>query len=231
MQATTSETGPQIRPAATRALPLMSSPAASTWLLRDGCCLTLRPVRSQDAPLLGQLLDDGLQPGCRRLRFHGALGRLSPARLAWLAEVDFDRHVAFVVTRPVPGGEQALGEGRYVLLADGSAELALAVGTEWQRMGIGSRLLGALLTEAQRRGVPSLHGDMQLHNVAMRALMQLHGFVCHAVPDDSLLVRGALHCAARSATLQARWQRVVTTALRGWLRVRQALGPASAARA
>lgn len=230
MHATTSEAGPQIRPAAAQALPL-NGPAASTWLLRDGCRLTLRPVRPQDAPLLGQLLDEFLQPGCRRLRFHGALGRLSPARLAWLAEVDFERHVAFVVTRSVPGGEQALGEGRYVLLGDGSAELALAVGTDWQRMGIGSRLLRALLAEAQRRGVPSLHGDMQLHNVAMRALMQLHGFVCHAVPDDSLLVRGARLCATRSGPVQARWQRAVTTALRGWLQVRQTLGLASTARA
>lgn len=204
------------------------APLAASWLAPDGSRLSLRPVRPQDATLLGQLLDDGLQPACRRLRFHGALGRLSPARLAWLTDVDFDRHVAFVVTRHGPGGEQALGEGRYVRLADGSAELALAVGTAWQRMGIGSRLLQALLATAQQRGVTSLHGDMQSHNVAMQALMQQHGFFCQAAPEDSLLVRGERRCAARSVIVQRPRPQGRAAGLRWWPQVRLALGLANA---
>lgn len=178
-------------------------PLPQRWQARCGTPLTLRPVRHGDAGLLGQLLDEGLSQQSRYSRFHGALGRLSPARLAWLAEVDFKIHVAFVVTLVDQGQEQAVAEGRWFRTAGSSrAELALAVADRWQQQGLGGRLLRALVHAAQAAGLDELAADVMAGNRAMLALATGHQFQSTEHPDDQGLVRAAV---ALSASPRNRW--------------------------
>ncbi len=47
-------------------------PLPDIWRLRDGTCITLRPIRPQDAPLLDAMLER-LSPRARQHRFHGGV--------------------------------------------------------------------------------------------------------------------------------------------------------------
>jgi acetyltransferase len=168
-------------------------PQAQTWLAPCGTELTLRPVRPADAPMLGELLDEGLSRASRYSRFHGAVGRLSSARLAWLADADFDRHAAFIVTRPHVDGETAVAEGRWFRQGDlAGAEFALSVADPWQRQGIGRELLGALVQAGRARGLSQLVGDVLQGNQAMHALARSQRFSCADHPEQSGVLRAEL---------------------------------------
>lgn len=182
-------------PAATRARPgpLAADPRHSRWASACGTQLTLRPVRTDDAPLLGELFEQQLSRAARHSRFHGAVGRLSAARLAWMAGADFKHHVAFIVTRWEDGLEHAIAEGRWVRTAvNPGAEFALSVADAWQGCGIGQRLLAALVQTAREQGLRCLTGDVLEGNQAMQSLARGQGFECGPHPDEPDLMRAEL---------------------------------------
>lgn len=176
-----------------------SAQAQTRWSSVDGTELTLRAVRSDDAALLGELFDVQLSRAARYSRFHGAVGRLSAARLAWMADADFKHHVAFVVTCWKDGLEHAVAEGRWVRTGvNPGAEFALSVADAWQGHGIGQRLLAALLQTGRDAGLSCLLGDMLASNQAMQALARSQGLECGPHPDDAELVRTELSFTARA---------------------------------
>ena len=160
------------------------------WAAACGTELTLRPVRPDDAALLGELFEEGLSRSARYSRFHGAVGRLSATRLAWMAHADFQRHAAFIVTCMVNGMEHAVAEGRWVRTAvTPGAEFALCVADAWQGQGIGRQLLRALVEAGQEQGLPCLLGDVMPSNGAMQAVAHRLGFGCTPHPEEAGLVR------------------------------------------
>ncbi len=180
---------------ATRAKP--AQPPAhqrhTRWTSARGTPLTLRPVRSDDAALLGEFFEQQLSRAARYSRFHGAVGRLSAARLAWMAGADFKHHAAFIVTRWEDGLEHAVAEGRWVRTAvNSSAEFAMSVADAWQGCGIGQRLLTALVQTGREQGLPCLMGDVLPGNQAMQSLARAQGFECGAHPHEPGLMRAEL---------------------------------------
>ena len=176
----------------------LPTPAHGTveWTASCGTRLTLRPVRTSDAALLGDLFERGLSRAARYSRFHGAVGRLSDARLTWMATADFDRHAAFIVTCQQDGLEHAVGEGRWVRTAAApGAEFALAVADAWQRQGIGGRLLAALVQAGRDQGLTCLTGDVMPGNRAMQALAGGQHFDCAEHPAEAGLVQAQLSLA------------------------------------
>ena len=163
------------------------------WTSACGTQLTLRRIQAEDAALLGELFEERLSRAARYSRFHGAVGRLSAARLAWMADVDFKHHVAFIVTHWQDGLEHAVAEGRWVRtsVAPG-AEFALSVADAWQGHGIGRHLLSALVQAGREKGLPCLSGDVLPDNVAMRSLALAQGFACGLHPEDADLLRAQL---------------------------------------
>ncbi len=202
------------RPPSTRA-PASRRPV--TWTTACGTELTLRPVHPGDATRLGELFEDGLSRAARYSRFHGAVGRLSAARLAWMAEADFQRHAAFIVTRQEDGLEHALGEGRWVRsAANPGAEFALSVADAWQGRGIGRQLLSALVQAGREQGLPCLLGDVLPGNHAMQSLARGQRFGCCTHPDDAALMRVELSLAPRRLTA-ATAVAAFTSAATAWL--------------
>ena len=58
----------------------------------------------------------------------------------------------------------------------GVAEISLYVRTQYQRQGVGSALLGALIDASERAGIWTLQGGIFTENVASLALVKKHGF-------------------------------------------------------
>lgn len=177
-----------------------TGPLSITWKAACGTELTLRPVRSSDAALLGELFEDGLSRAARYSRFHGAMGRLSAARLAWMADADFKRHAAFIITRCEDGLEHAVAEGRWVCTAVApGAEFALSVADAWQGQGLGRKLLAALVQAGRACGLSVLNGDVLPGNLAMQAVARSQHFGCTEHPEEAGLMRAALSLSAASA--------------------------------
>jgi acetyltransferase len=156
----------------------------------------LRPIRCGDQGLLQQFVRD-LSPRSRQRRFLFSLHELSPQMVRRLSCVDGVRHVAFVVEDGGSAARRFIAEGRLAPADDNSsAELAFAVADGWQRQGIGSRLVAALLAAAERRGVRTVFGDLLRDNEPAARLLRKFGFALAPHPDDALLLR-AVHAYAR----------------------------------
>jgi acetyltransferase len=63
------------------------------------------------------------------------------------------------------GREIQVGVARYVASADRRrCEFAIAVADDWQRKGLGSRLMEALMAAARARGIGEMYGEVLASN-------------------------------------------------------------------
>jgi acetyltransferase len=143
----------------------------------------LRPLVPQDREAFHAFVL-GLSPESRSNRFLQPVKELSPAALQALTQPDQARHIGLVAH----DGSGIVGEGRYVAVGDGSrGEFALAVADDWQRQGIGGRLLDALTAAARRAGIAALEGEILRSNVAMLTFVLHAGFRLRTCPGDGRL--------------------------------------------
>jgi acetyltransferase len=156
------------------------------WRAKTGASFTLRPVLPRDLHPLGEMFGR-LSRSTSYNRFHGTMS-VPPALLHALTHVDQQQHLALVVTTMQGGNEIIVAEARYVVDEDGvDAEFAIVVEDCWQRLGIATRVLKALIAAARTREVPRLYGSVLSDNVAMLGLMKRCGFACASDPSDRRL--------------------------------------------
>ncbi|MFF2024295.1 GNAT family N-acetyltransferase [Streptomyces sp. NPDC058171] len=116
-----------------------------------------------------------------RMRYHGSVKDADPYLRRLLAP-GFGRTLA---ARTASGRIVALGH----LLWDGDeTEVALLVEDAWQRRGIGSELLGRLVTTAEEAGCASVYAVTQASNTAMVAVMRGLGLPLDYQLDEGVLV-------------------------------------------
>ena len=170
----------------------MSAASPSCWLLPDGRTATLRPIAPDDFEMETAFLD-GLSTEAGYHRLHSAR-HPSPEEIRRWTNIDPAREVAFVVTHPDSRGvETMLAVGRMVHDDDApDAEFALLVGDACKRLGIGRRLLAALIDAARSRGLRTLHGTTLSTNVGMLALGQQCGFTARRELGDATVTRLSL---------------------------------------
>jgi acetyltransferase len=146
------------------------------WRNKRGEQFILRPVLPQDKPLL-ETFYASLSPLSRRLRFHGAVNALSQDRLSAMSEIDYDKHLALVVTYVNEDQEIIVADARYVIdVSQRGGEFAIAVSDVWQRRGIALQAMKGLSRAARLQGLDWLWGDVLDDNKAMLGLMQKAGF-------------------------------------------------------
>jgi acetyltransferase len=115
-----------------------------------------------------------LSQATRRLRFHNPINELPEPLLREFTMANHRAHVAFVAEVHDGAVDQPatlVAEARYVRNGDSeSAEFALVVADNWQRMGLGTTLTRILAQRARFTGVRRLWGDVLEDNKAMRGL-------------------------------------------------------------
>lgn len=160
----------------------------------DGQRWVLRPVRPEDAEAL-QAFMRGLSDESRYMRFVSMLREFTPKMLARYTRIDFDRELALVATvrasSDSPSGrDEIIGFAHYLRNVDGrGAEYALVVGDEWQRRGLGTELMSALIDEASTQGLTYIDGYVLASNKPMQALMGRLGFQNDADEEDPSMRR------------------------------------------
>jgi acetyltransferase len=157
----------------------------STLVLPGGESLTLRPIRPEDAAIETAFVD-GLSSDSRRMRFQGAIRHLTPAMLARFTQVDYDNEMALVAIDASGGAEREIGVARFIRLPDGrSCEFAVVVADDWQRRGLGRRMMARLIEVARTRGFGTMIGWILAGNDGMLAMVSALGFSLQADPDDA----------------------------------------------
>ena len=144
-------------------------------ILRDGSTLRLRPPRGDDAERLLDFYRE-LSPRSLYLRFHG-LPALRPQLVEPLLEPDWAERGVLFGTVAANGGERVVAIGNYVRLRDPtSAEAAFAVADDFQRRGIGTRLVEQLALRAAAEGIERFVAEVLAENRDMMGVFEALGF-------------------------------------------------------
>ncbi|MBP9091475.1 GNAT family N-acetyltransferase [bacterium] len=143
--------------------------------LKDGTAVIVRAIRASDKDLLQQLMKD-VSAESRYFRFFCAKKLLTSQELKYFTEIDFDSHIGLIVSL-CDESETPIAVGRYITQTGdegtGGAELALLVGEEYQRQGLGNILLDHLAQIAITKGVSE--------------------FVCYIMPENSKMLSFLRH--------------------------------------
>jgi acetyltransferase len=163
-------------PVPARPTPTYPSHLVQRLTLRDGTVVTIRPIRPEDADI-EQAFVRGLSPQSRYFRFMETVRELSPRMLEHLTRIDYDLHMALIAVTEKDGAEIEIGVARYVIEADRSrCEFAIVISDGWQRRGLGTALLRALMDTARAAGIPTMYGDVLSGNAGMLRLVSKLGF-------------------------------------------------------
>jgi len=155
--------------------------------LSDGRRVHLRWIRPADATLLRAGFSR-LSETSRRNRFFVALKELPENVVRYFTDVDGVDHAALVaLSVPEKGDtEQGLGVARFVRSKDQplTAEVAVTVADEFQRLGLGTLLLGTLGAAAHERNVETFTANVLWSNEHVRRwLLGLGAMDWHRLGD------------------------------------------------
>ena len=154
---------------------------SSSWKLRDGTPITVRPIRPEDEPLM--------------VKFHATLSeqtvhfryfqlskletRTTHQRLTRICFNDYDREIALVAVRQegVTKEQQIIGVCRLIKLhAVNKGEFAMVLSDNFQGQGLGTHLLKLLVQVGQQEGLKKIFGEILPDNYGMLRVAKKVGF-------------------------------------------------------
>ncbi|MFZ0759606.1 MAG: bifunctional acetate--CoA ligase family protein/GNAT family N-acetyltransferase [Candidatus Sulfotelmatobacter sp.] len=153
----------------------------STWTMKDGSQVSIRPIRPEDEPLIVKF-HETLSDSSVYLRYFCSLSltrRVEHERLLRICFADYNREMALVAERRDSGtGErQIIAVGRMNKLhARNEAEVAVLVSDRYQKLGLGNELLRRVIQIARDEKLSRVSAEMLTDNIAMQIITKRLGF-------------------------------------------------------
>ncbi|MFF3437670.1 GNAT family N-acetyltransferase [Streptosporangium sp. NPDC002721] len=126
----------------------------------------IRPARPDDEEGIRRFLG-GLSPRTQARRFFAGMSRPSASFVRTLLAVDERRDALLAVH-----GDLLVGHAMSYRGQETDVEIAVVVGDEWQGMGLGSRLVRALMRRAEARGARTVGMDVLGDNRAVLVMVR-----------------------------------------------------------
>ena len=146
------------------------------WKLTDGTEVLLRPIKSEDEPMIAELLAT-VSKETLHDRFLGRVVDFDHARLVRFTNIDYDRELAIVAEYTRGKKKRIIGVGRLTGEADrGVGEFAVIVHDEFQGRGLGFKLIDVVIGIARDKGFEEIKGYISSNNRRMLTLVHELGF-------------------------------------------------------
>jgi acetyltransferase len=159
----------------------------SHWMMRDGTPVLLRPMKSEDEPLVSDFLANCSEETVY-FRYFKLIKRWTHEMLIRFTQNDYDREIGLMAVGQPPGPEVMMGVSRLVMAADRSAaEFAVIVADPWQGKGLGPKLVEGVIAIAREQGVKLLHGDVLAQNQPMLDMVRRLGFTLKKDPSGQIV--------------------------------------------
>jgi acetyltransferase len=155
----------------------------------DGGRILLRPIRPEDGQAHVAFFN-ALTPDDVRYRMFVRVRELQPAQLARFTQIDYDREMAFIATRPASGPEsdgigETLAVGRVVADPDNlSAEFAVTVRSDLKGKGLGVMVMKKLIAYCRARGTREIVGEALPQNAPVIGLVKKLGFTVGPLDEE-----------------------------------------------
>lgn len=155
----------------------------TTWRMKDGTEVTLRPIRPEDEPLEHELLST-LSEETLRVRFFTILKDISHEMLTRFCNIDYDREMAIVAEIKEGDRKKIIGICRIIIENDlKTAEYAVLVHDNYQGRGLGYKLLDVIIGIGQDKGLEEIYGTVLSENEKMLGTAKKLGFRQFHQPD------------------------------------------------
>jgi acetyltransferase len=164
----------------------------STWTMKNGDQVAIRPIRPEDEPLMVKF-HETLSDRSVYLRYFCSLSlsrRVAHERLLRICFGDYDREMALVAERadPATGERRIIAVGRMNKLhARNEAEVAVLISDRYQKLGLGYELLSRVLQIARDEKLSRVSAELLPDNVAMEAILRRFGFHVRTGEDPTSL--------------------------------------------
>jgi acetyltransferase len=162
----------------------------SSWTMKDGNQVSIRPVRPEDEPLMVKF-HETLSDRSVYLRYFCSLSlsrRVEHERLLRICFAGYDREMVLVAGRTDP----STGECKIVAVArmnkihsGNEAEVAILVSDQYQKLGLGGELLRHIIQIARDEKLNRVSAEMLTDNIAMQIITKRLGFRVRAVEDPT----------------------------------------------
>ncbi len=145
----------------------------------DGEEVVIRAIKPEDEPLWAEMIES-LSPETAEYRFFGPVKEITKSMLVRYCHIDYDREIALAAIRQPKGRKKKmmLGVARLTIETANveEGEFAIVVRDAYQRKGIGSKLMDALIQAARDRHVREVRGHVLAANPAMTRFAEDLGF-------------------------------------------------------
>jgi acetyltransferase len=145
----------------------------------NGDDVTIRAIRPEDEPIWSDMIES-LSPATAEYRFFGTIKEVTKSMLVRYCHIDYDREIALVAIREPKGKKKRmmLGVARLTIETANveEAEFAIVIRDAYQRKGIGSKLMDALIQTARDRHVREIRGHVLAANPGMTRFAEDLGF-------------------------------------------------------
>jgi len=174
----------QIPPSAIRPYP---SRYVSTWNMKDGTPVTIRPIRPEDEPQMVRF-HETLSDRSVYLRYFHLMNleqRTTHERLTRICFIDYDREMALVAETT---NHEIIGVGRMSKIhGTREAEVAVLISDQWQGRGLGKELLARLLVAGADEKLSRLTADILPDNRGVMRICEKLGFTLKHSLDDEVV--------------------------------------------
>lgn len=175
----------------------------SAYTMDDGTPVVIRPIRPDDEVLLADF-HKKLSEQSVHLRYFSTLNlseRVAHERLSRIASIDYAREIALVVEREnpanggqtTPAGAPENGAREIIAIArltrlrgSDQAEFAVLIRDDFQRQGLGTAVVSALIEVARAEGIATLGGQVLPENAGMKRLAEKLGFTLTYEMEEGL---------------------------------------------
>ena len=167
----------------------------SSWVMKNGTEISLRPIRPEDEPLMVKF-HETLSDRSVYLRYFYSLSlssRIAHDRLVRICFVDYDREMAIVADcRDASGQHRILGVGRLIKShTKNDGEVAVLVSDECQNQGLGTELFRRVIEVARDEKLARVDAEILPDNLPMKKIAKRLGFRTRT-PDDPTSIRAVL---------------------------------------
>jgi len=152
--------------------------------LKNGTFVVLRPIKPEDETLLYELFQS-FSEETMRFRFFQVIKDMSHKTLTRYCNIDYDREIAIVAEKK-EDKRRIIGVARIILEPGRKrGEFAVVVGDQWQRLGLGSKLIDCLIEIGKHMELETIGGNILSKNLKMIRLCTKKGFKMERVDEEN----------------------------------------------
>ena len=154
----------------------------TTWRMRDGRTVLLRPIKPEDEPLWLEMFQNFSEESVRYRFFNIIKDTPHEVRVRY-SNIDYDREIG-IVAELTEGRRQILGVVRLIIEPDGkTGEIAFIVADPWQGLGLGMKMVDHMIEICKDKGLETVYAFMLPDNYRAIKLLKKMGFTIQYETD------------------------------------------------